>query len=47
MQRRKTYGISIVGFCVLMGVPPFALAADQPKEVVASARPPERHLANN
>ncbi|NOU11340.1 MAG: hypothetical protein HOO98_15180 [Nitrospira sp.] len=46
MQRRKTGGISILGFCVLMGVPPFALAADQHKETVTSVRSVERHLAN-
>lgn len=46
MQRRKTGGISILGFCVLMGLPPFALAADQHKETVTSAHSPERHLAN-
>lgn len=46
MQRRKTGGISLLGFCVLMGLPPFALAADQQKETVASARSSERHLAN-
>jgi Tol biopolymer transport system component len=46
MQRRKTGGISLLGFWVLMGIPPFALAADQHKETVTSARSPERHLAN-
>ena len=46
MQRRKTYGISIFGFCVLMGGAPFALAADQHKEAVAAAPSIERHLAN-
>ncbi len=46
MQRRKTGGISILGLCVLMGVPPFALAADQHKETVTSVRSTERHLAN-
>jgi len=46
MQRRKTGGISILGFCVLMGVPPFALAADQHKETMTSVRSTERHLAN-
>ena len=46
MQRRKTYGISSLGFCVLMGVSPFALAADQHKESVAAAPSIERHLAN-
>ncbi|THJ17027.1 MAG: hypothetical protein CAF42_010535 [Nitrospira sp. CG24B] len=46
MQCRKTGGISILGFCVLMGIPTFTPAADQHKETVASARSPERHLAN-
>jgi TolB protein len=46
MQRRKTGGISLLGFCVLMGIPPLALAADQQKETVASVRSTERHLAN-
>ena len=46
MQRRKTGGISILGFCVLMGVPSFALAADQHKETMTSVRSTERHLAN-
>ncbi len=46
MQRRKTGGISILGLCVLMGVPPFALAADQHKETMTSVRSTERHLAN-
>lgn len=46
MQRRKTGGISLLGFYVLMGIPPLALAADQQKETVASVRSTERHLAN-
>ncbi|MGQ0557237.1 MAG: TolB family protein [Nitrospiraceae bacterium] len=46
MQRRKTWGISVLGFCVLMGIPPFALAADQHKETVTPVRSTERHLAN-
>ncbi len=46
MQRRKTGGISILGFCVLMGVPAFALAADQHKETMTSVWSTERHLAN-
>ncbi|MEQ1680964.1 MAG: hypothetical protein ABL950_10200 [Nitrospira sp.] len=46
MQRRKTGGISILGLCVLMGVPAFALAADQHKETLTSVRSTERHLAN-
>ena len=46
MQHRKTGGISLLGFCVVMGIPPFALAADQQRESVESARSPERHLAN-
>jgi hypothetical protein len=46
MQRRKTGGISLLGFCVLMGIPTFALAADQHKETVTSVRSTERHLAN-
>ena len=46
MQCRKTGGISILGLCVLMGVPSFALAADQHKETVMSVRSTERHLAN-
>jgi len=46
MQCRKTGGISILGLCVLMGVPSFALAADQHKETMTSVRSTERHLAN-
>jgi len=46
MQRRKTGGISLLGFCVLMGIPTFALAADQHKETVTSVRSTERHLTN-
>lgn len=46
MRRRKTGGISILGFCALMGIPSFALAADQPRETVTSVRSTERHLAN-
>lgn len=46
MQRRKTVGIWLWAFCALMGIPPFALAADQPKEPVVSASSTERHLAN-
>jgi TolB protein len=46
MQRRKTGGISLLGFCVLMGVPTFGLAADQQKETMTPARSPERHLVN-
>jgi TolB protein len=46
MQRRKTGGIALLGFCVLMGIPTFALAADQQKETVMPVRSMERHLAN-
>jgi len=46
MQRRKTGGVWLWGFCALMGIPSFALAADQLKEPPASVRSTERHLAN-
>lgn len=46
MQRRKVMRIWLWGLCALMGVPPFALAADQHKETVTSVRSTERHLAN-
>jgi len=46
MQRRKSMRIWLWGLCALMGVSPFALAADQHKETVTSVRSTERHLAN-
>jgi TolB protein len=46
MQRRKSRGIWRWLFCALMSLPPWALAADQQKDSVASARLTERHLAN-
>lgn len=46
MQRRKVMRIWLWGLCALMGVPPFAMAADQHKETVTSVRSTERHLAN-
>jgi len=46
MKRRKTWGIWLWAFSALMGIPSFALAADQPKESVVSASSTERHLAN-
>ena len=46
MQRRKVMRIWLWGLCALMGVPPFALAADQHKETMTSVRSTERHLAN-
>ena len=46
MQRRKSMRIWLWGLCALMGVSPFALAADQHKETMTSVRSTERHLAN-
>ncbi len=46
MQRHKIGAIWLWGFCALTSIPLFALAADQPKESVASTRTTERHLAN-
>ncbi|MDH4086294.1 MAG: hypothetical protein OEV27_03860 [Nitrospira sp.] len=46
MQRRKVMRIWLWGLCALMGVSPFALAADQHKETMTSVRSTERHLAN-
>lgn len=46
MKRRKTVGIWLWAFSALMGIPPFAMAADQPKEPVVSVSSTERHLAN-
>ena len=46
MRRRKTGGMWLWGFCALMSMSPFALAADQQTEPAVSARSTERHLAN-
>ncbi|MFY4728876.1 TolB family protein [Nitrospira sp. BLG_2] len=46
MQRPKTGGIWLWAFCALIGISPFALAADQLKESVVSVSSTERHLAN-
>lgn len=46
MQCRRTAEIWLWGICAVMSISPLALAADQPKETVASARSMERHLAN-
>ncbi|MDF0650406.1 MAG: hypothetical protein P0121_02910 [Nitrospira sp.] len=46
MKAAKTAAIWLWGFCALMSISPFALAADQPKDPVASVHSTERHLAN-
>ncbi|HEX5545291.1 MAG TPA: hypothetical protein VFX10_07320, partial [Nitrospira sp.] len=46
MQRRKTGGIWLWGFCALMSIPSYAVAADQSKGPAVSARSTEWHLAN-
>jgi TolB protein len=46
MQHRKVGGIWLWGVCALMSIPPSALAADRPKESVASIRSTEPHLTN-
>ena len=46
MRRRKYGGVWLWGLWALTSIPPFAMAADQPKESVASGGPTERHLAN-
>lgn len=46
MQRRSTGGLWVWGMCVVMGVPPFALAGDQSQDSMLQSRSTERHLAN-
>ncbi|MDH4155271.1 MAG: hypothetical protein OEV01_15935 [Nitrospira sp.] len=46
MRRRSTHRLCVWGLCVLVGLPPFALAGDQSRETTSQARSSERHLAN-
>ena len=46
MRRRSIEGLWVWGICVVMGLPPFALAGDQSRDPMPQTRSTERHLAN-
>ncbi len=46
MRRRSIEGLWVWGMCVVMGLPPFALAGDQSQDPLPQIRSMERHLAN-
>ena len=46
MRRRSIEGLWVWGICVVMGLPPFALAGDQSQDPMPQTRSTERHLAN-
>ncbi len=46
MRRRRIEGLWVWGMCVVMGLPPFALAGDQSQDPIPQTRSMERHLAN-
>ncbi len=46
MRRRSTERLCVWGICVVMGLPPFALAGDQSQDSTPQVRSSEHHLAN-
>lgn len=43
---RNSVEVWLLGLCIVMGVPSFTAAADQPKQTIAPVRSAERHMAN-